>query len=313
MFKPVLILLYSALALIADASFRQPADWGNLIHRQESLYNTIFVYQRGSIVTLRFGRRWAVPIQSQVNLDDLREHRLEYTELSFCGLLYQPQPRRVLTLGLGGGVIPRELRRYYPEAVIDVVEIDKAIPPIARQYFGFAEDPNLRVFVEDGRMFIKKQLRLEQSPRYDLIILDAFNGDYIPFHLMTRQFLEEVRAALSPDGVVVANVFYGNLLFDAEWATFLEVFGRCQAFMGKDSGNAMLVSTGPLVRQPEAKELIDRARDLQEKRSFAFSLVSIARRLRPALRPDAQARALTDDRAPVDWLRDQQRKKPPAY
>lgn len=302
--KTILILLF----LIPAAAWGQPEDWGKLVHREESLYNTIFVYQRRSIVTLRFGRRSAVPIQTQVDLDNLRQHRLDYTELSFCGLLYQSEPKRVLVLGLGGGVIPRDLRYYYPDAVIDVAEIDEAIVPIAKKYFAFAEDQKLKVHVDDGRMFIKKQLRLEEPPRYDLIILDAFNGDYIPFHLMTREFLEEVKAVLSPEGVVVANVFYDNLLFDAEWVTFRTVFEHCQVFMGKDSGNAMLVSPGPAGRPLEVEELIDRARALQEKRRFAFSLVSVARCIKPALRPDPDAQVLTDDRAPVDWLRDQQKK-----
>jgi spermidine synthase len=304
-----IILIFCLLTMGLSAAWGQPEEWGQQVHRQESLYNTIFVYQRRSIVTLRFGRRSAVPIQTQVDLDDLRRHQLEYTELSFCGLLYQSEPKRVLVLGLGGGVIPRDLRYYYPDAVIDIAEIDEAIVPVAKKYFAFAEDEKMKVHVDDGRMFIKKQLRLEESPRYDLIILDAFNGDYIPFHLMTQEFLEEVKAVLAPEGVVVANVFYDNLLFDAEWVTFLAVFEHCQVFMGKDSGNAMLVSTGPAGRPLEVKELVDRARALHEKRPFAFSLISIARCIKPALRPDSDAKVLTDDRAPVDWLRDQQKKE----
>ena len=284
-----------------------PAEWGQLIARRESLYNTIFVYQQGSVVTLRFGRRAAVPIQSQVDLNNLREHQLEYTELVFCGLLYVPEPNSVLVLGLGGGVIPRELRYYYPEAVIDVVEIDEAILPLAKQYFAFAEDEKMKVFIDDGRMFIKKQLRGPHPPQYDLIILDAFNGDYIPFHLMTREFLEEVRRALSPRGVVAANVFFDNQLFDAEWATFLAVFGRCEVFLGRFSGNAILLSGGSQVQMPSAAELLERARRLQEQRKFAFSLPAVAQCIIPDLKPDSQALVLTDDRAPVDWLRQQRR------
>lgn len=284
-----------------------PESWGKQVAQKESLYNTIFVYQRGPIMTLRFGRRAAVPIQTQVDLDDLREHMLEYTELAFCGLLYTPEPKRILVLGLGGGVIPREMRYYFPEAQIDVAEIDEAIPPLARQYFGFQEDEKLKVHIEDGRIFIKKQLRLDEPPQYDIIVLDAFNGDYIPFHLMTREFLEEVNGVLSPDGVVVANVFSSNLLFDSEYATFLDAFGRCHVYRGRDSGNAMLVSPRSQQALPEVKDLLERARQLQEKHRFAFSLISVARCIKPNLKPDKDAMVLTDDRAPVNWLREQQR------
>lgn len=297
------VLMLAAVQSVPAA----PAEWGQLIARRESLYNTIFVYQQASVVTLRFGRRAAVPIQSQVDLNNLREHQLEYTELAFCGLLYVPEPNSILVLGLGGGVIPRELRYYYPEAVIDVVEIDEAILPLAKQYFAFAEDEKMKVFIDDGRMFIKKQLRGPHPPQYDLIILDAFNGDYIPFHLMTREFLEEVRRALSPRGVVAANVFFDNQLFDAEWATFLAVFGRCEVFLGRFSGNAILLSGGSQVQMPSAAELLERARRLQEQRKFAFSLPAVAQCIMPDLKPDSQALVLTDDRAPVDWLRQQRR------
>ena len=51
---------------------------------------------------------------------------------------------------------------------------------------------------------------------WDYIMLDAFTGDYIPEHLMTREFLEEVSAALTEDGVLVANTFASSALYDAE-------------------------------------------------------------------------------------------------
>ncbi len=285
----------------------EPEDWGRLIHRKDSLYNTIFVYQRGPIVTLRFGRRGGVPIQSQVHLDELHRHMLDYTKMTFCGLLYQPRPQRMLVLGLGGGVIPRQMRDFFPEAQIDVVEIDEAIVPIAKRYFAFADDETLKVHIEDGRVFIKKQLRLEKPPQYDFIVLDAFNGDYIPFHLMTREFLREVRGVLAEGGVVVANVFYTNRLFDAELATFLDVFGPCHVYMSRDSGNAMLVSQAEDEPMPEVEALIERARDLQETHRFSFNLITVAKCIRPTLRPEKNANVLTDDRAPVNYLRQQER------
>ena len=280
---------------------------GRLIHKEDSLYHRIFVYQRGSMVTLQFGTRPLVPIQSQVNMSSLRRHMLEYTKLAFCGLLYNPQPERMLMLGLGGGVIPREMHHYFPKLEIDVVEIDPVIPKIAKQFFGFYEDDKLRVHIADGRIFIKKQLRRDPVPKYDIVILDAFNSDYIPFHLMTKEFLEEVKGVLAEDGVVIANVFYTNSLFDAELKTFLAVFGRCQVFLGDYSTNAMLVATGSNVPTLTDKEAVARAKKLQRKHRLGFSLPKVARRLRTGIRPDSQAKVLTDDRAPVNWLRNRRR------
>jgi len=282
---------------------------GQLIHKKNSLYHRIFVYRRGPVVTLQFGKRRAVPMQSQVNLSDLRQHMLEYTMLSFCGLLYAPEPERMLVLGLGGGVIPRELHYYFPALDIHVVEIDPEIPLIAKRFFGFREDDKLKVHIADGRMFIKKQLRRDPVPKYDLIILDAFNSDYIPFHLMTKEFLEEVKGVLAEDGVVIANVFYNNRLFDAELKTFLAVFGRCQVFFGAHSTNAMLVAPGPAGTTLTVREAVRRAKILQRKHRLAFNVLTVAKRLRPKRRPDSRAEVLTDDLAPVNWLRKQERRK----
>ena len=308
--KAVLILMFCVahLWLGLFVSVAAARGSGRLIHKKDSLYHRIFVYRGGSVVTLQFGRRPTVPMQSQVDLSNLRRHMLEYTMLSFCGLLYQLEPERMLVLGLGGGVIPREMRYYFPELEIDVAEIDPEIPQIATEFFGFREDDKLRVHIDDGRMFIKKQLGREAAVKYDIVILDAFNGDYIPFHLMTKEFLEEVKGVLAEDGVVVANVFYDNRLFDAEFKTFLTVFGRCQVFPGDYSMNAMLAAPGPAGATLTNREAVGRARVLQRKSGLAFDLVTVAKQLRAKTRPDPRAKVLTDDRAPVNWLRAQERR-----
>jgi spermidine synthase len=302
----ILIFCVAVFLQLLIVSAAAAGGFGQLIHEKDSLYHRIFVYERGSIVTLQFGKRRPGNIQSRVNVSKLRRHMLEYTKLSFCGLLYAPEPERMLMVGLGGGVIPREMHHYFPSLDIDVVEIDPEIPVIARRFFDFREDDKLRVHVADGRMFIKKQLRRNPVPKYDVVILDAFNSDYIPFHLMTKEFLEEVKGVLSEDGVVIANVFYANRLFDAELKTFLAVFGRCQVFFGGKSGNAMLVSPGSTGETLTKREAVGRAKTLQRRHRFDFDLPAVARRLRLETRPDSQSKVLTDDRAPVNWLRKQE-------
>jgi len=311
--KALLILMFCVAAFwqLLFVSVVAARELGRLIHKKNSLYHRIFVYQHGSVVTLQFGRRSPVQMQSQVNLSDLRQHMLEYTKLAFCGLLYNSEPERMLVLGLGGGVIPREMHHYFPELEVQVVEIDPEIRLIATRFFGFREDDKLRVHIDDGRVFIKKQLRRDPVPKYDLVILDAFNSEYIPFHLMTKEFLEELKGVLAEDGVVIANVFHSNRLFDAEIKTFLAVFGRCQVFLGAYSGNAMLVATGPTGPTLTIKEALDRARMLQRKHRLAFNVRTVANRLRPNIRPDSHAKVLTDDRAPVNWLRAQETRKSP--
>jgi len=301
--------LYAALACagVAHAQLH-----GRLIHQTNTLYHRVFVYQQGSVVTLQFGRQRTTLVQSQVDVASPRRHMLEYSRLTFSGLLYQPEPERMLVVGLGGGVIPRELHHHFPRALIDVAEIDPEVAAVAERFFGFRTDERLRVHIGDGRMFVRKQARSTPVQKYDLIVLDAFNSDYIPFHLMTREFLEELKGVLADDGVVVANVFSNNRLCDAELKTFAAVFGRCQVFMGVESANAMIVSPGPDGPVLTVGQAVARAEELRKKHTFAFDLRAVARRLRPDVRPDPRADVLTDDRAPVNWLRGQETSRQPA-
>ena len=89
-----------------------------------------------------------------------------------------------------------------------------------------------------GRRFAKKGYRVElavdgydalakmEKDHYDLILLDAFNGDYIPEHLMSAEFFEEVKKLLPANGMVVANTFSSSRLYSAESQTYAQVFGK---------------------------------------------------------------------------------------
>jgi len=306
------VVLFGVTVCAVLAGGRQPRPGeAQLVYRKDSLYHQIFVYRQGSIVTLRFGKSRFAGRQSELDLGNLWRHCLEYTELAYCGLLYKPDPAKILVVGLGGGTIPRDMHHYLPEAEIDVVELDPEILKVAEEYFHFEQDEKLRVHVADGRMLVRKLSREQSETKYDMVILDAFNSDYIPFHLMTREFLKEVQGILSDDGVVVANVWYTNRLFDAELKTFLEVYGRSQVFFGARSGNALLVALGPDVEVLGEKEAAEAASELQGEHKFAFDIREVAKRLRLDARPDPDAKVLTDDLAPVNWLREQERAEQP--
>jgi len=98
------------------------------------------------------------------------------------------------------------------------------VEEIAEEFFNFVPGPNTENFISDGRVFVKRAaLRGEQ---YDLIMLDAFEADYIPEHMLTREFLEEVKSIMTPDGVLVANTFSRSALYDYESVTYQAVFGE---------------------------------------------------------------------------------------
>ncbi|ADU50339.1 Spermine synthase [Thermaerobacter marianensis DSM 12885] len=195
-------------------------DGARVLFQRNTLYHHLRVEDRGDSRFLRFDNSW----QSGMYLDDPVRARFEYTDVMHAGWALNPQARRVLLVGLGGGSIPKRILASYPDATVDVVELDPVVVDVARRYFFLPSDPRLRVYVDDGRRFVR------QAPgRYDLVMLDAYYADAIPFHLTTVEFLEEVRSRLAPGGVVVANVI-GSLegprsaLLRAFYRTYREVF-----------------------------------------------------------------------------------------
>src|SRR5262249_34785739 len=105
---------------------------------------------------------------------------------------------------------------------IEVVELDPSVVKIAHGYFGYQEGTKTKVIVEDGRVFIKRT-KLSGN-QYDLIILDAFTDEYIPEHMMTREFIKEVKTVLAPNGVLAANTINTSRLYDNESVTYKSVF-----------------------------------------------------------------------------------------
>ena len=220
------------------------------------MYTRLIVDDEGSIRCLKFTLIRKNSRQTCIDRNNPQRLVFDYAKMTLSALLLKPDPERILIIGLGGGTLPNALRDILPSAVIDTVEIDEAVVRVAKQFFGFAEDKQNRVYVQDARVFGKRAaLRGEQ---YGLIILDAFDGEYIPEHLMTAEFLSEMRGLLSNDGVLVANTFASSKLYDYESATYAEAFGGFLNFRLPTSGNRVILV-------PQARLDFDERRQLDRK------------------------------------------------
>ena len=98
--------------------------------------------------------------------------------------------KKILMLGLGGGSISTYLGALHAGAAIDTVEIDRRVIETAKNYFGLRETERVRYLDGDGRVFLNRSKEL-----YDLILLDAYRGGYVPFHLLDQGVLHAGQAA----------------------------------------------------------------------------------------------------------------------
>ncbi len=274
-----------------------------VLHEERSLYSRILVKQEGSTVCLQFSVRSQQRNQSCINSRRPREMVFAYTRMSMVSLLFTPDPRNILVVGLGGGTLPTAFRDLYPAAHIDSVEIDPAVVRVAERFFQFEASDNLRVHTQDARVWTKRAMR--RGKRYDIIILDAFNGEYIPEHLMTREYLEETKALLAPGGTLLANTFAISDLYDHESTTYTSVFGSFINFRIPESANRVIIVGDRALSDDELRNRADALR--APLKPYAVPIerftdyVIKARKARPDWR--TTARVLTDQYAPANLLR----------
>jgi spermidine synthase len=285
---PLFLLLLSACGSSSQV--------GNVIHQERSLYRDIYVAEEKGERCMYFRLRGNPGKQSCIDLAAPDKMVSEYSRLMMAGLYVHPQPRRILAIGLGGGVVPAVLQRLLPDAEMDVVEIDPAVVRVAGSHFNFRAGPRTRVHEADGRVFVKHQLGAGE--KYDLILLDAYDNEYIPEHLLTVEFLREVAGLLGPTGAIVSNTWSSSGLYDHESVTYEAAFGR---FLNFKSRNRIIVA-GPAAATP--RDRIEAAASAWEERlrPFGVSQDELLSRLRMDRDWDFQAQILTDQYSPSNLL-----------
>ncbi|MTV25119.1 spermidine synthase [Nitriliruptoraceae bacterium ZYF776] len=238
---------------------------------------------------------------SYVDLEDPTYLEFAYTQLfgdAFTAI--GPPGEAVDTLHIGGGgfTMPGYLRATRPGSDHVVLEVDPLLVEISQQELGLELGDDLEVLTGDARTSI----RGVTEDRFDAVVMDAFGGVSVPWHLATREFLGEVEATMTDDGLHMANVIdYGPRDFlRAYVATTQDTFahvavvGPAERFGPRDvegGGNVVvLASQAPL----PLDELLDAnaARGDDDVALVGEDLDAWV----------GDAPVLTDDFAPVDQL-----------
>lgn len=295
--QSIRIVLSVLLAAIGLCAGEARAQFMTLTHSERSLYREVLVYEENGLRCMCFTRQCRIGRQSCIDPRNPDHFALNYTRMMLAGTLFAHEdPRRVLIVGLGGGSIATALRKLAPAIQVDVVEIDPAVTRVAKRFFNFVDEPPVRVSELDGRVFVKRAAR--EGRQYDVILLDAFDHEYIPEHLLTREFLLEVKALMAPRGVLVANTFSSSRLYDHESTTYASVFGT---FYNLKRENRVIVTR--LGGLPTAQELAQRAARYEAAlRPFGADTASLLKMFNTQVDWDTGARVLTDQYSPANLL-----------
>lgn len=264
---------------------------GRIAH-VETEYNDVFITRRQNQLVMSFQVKGWDYTESATNLADPDDLPLRYAQVMSVAAIYPEAPRKILMLGLGGGSISTYLGRFLPEAAITTVEIDPGVITAAKTYFGLRETERLRYRAGDGRVVLNRSSEL-----YDLILLDAYRGGYVPFHLLTREFYTLVKQRLAPGGAAAFNVHDGSKLYASTIRTLGEVFPALDLYP-TGIGEVIAVASATAL---DKQTLALRAAQLQERHGFRFPLPQLLQRRMD--NPQGQAAngdLITDDFAPAD-------------
>ncbi|MDI6811962.1 MAG: fused MFS/spermidine synthase [Desulfitobacteriaceae bacterium] len=208
----------------------------------------------------------------------------------------EPNPKAWILGSAGGtmlGLFEHWVRPTIPDLTLTGVEIDPDVIPLGQKYFGLtgSEGP---VVNADARTFLHTR-----SDQADLIVVDAYTQQiYIPFHLSTQEFYQDVKTHLTPGGILALNINAispSSRLLRSFQHTLATVFPYTYILPVPDSLNYVLLAASQPINLTQAEDKIP------------LELSPFYQAYRENLKPAStqEGLILTDDKAPVEFLTDQ--------
>jgi spermidine synthase len=216
-----------------------------------------------------------------------------YYDFMLLGTLLTPF-KDVLILGTGAGTSIRQFLFFEPGVKIDAVELDPKVVAAGKQFFELPEVPNLKIFVEDARPFLK---RIEK--KYDVIEMDIFSGGpFVPFYLSTKEYFKLISNKLKPKGLLLMNSLrignkddFSNRLSQ----TILEEFPSLYKI--NLNNNVLILATKEKTTLNSVKKILSENTGSKIKPIVEYALKNIQE-----FTSDTKNGIFTDDQAPTERL-----------
>lgn len=225
-------------------------------------------------------------IQSAMLIEDPHGLALAYTRSMMAALLFQPEPRDVVMIGLGGGSMAKWVYKRLPRTRTVAVEVDFRVVSAAHRMFHLPLGrKRLRVIVGDGAEYVA------QHPRSaDIIFLDAFVNHRQAPSIRTAEFYASARQALRRDGILAINFMSDDTGLRAYLGRLAQAFeGRlaCLRAVGEDNVIVFAFADDPGVITPAS--LAGRAISLQRQHGLTFRHFAEHLRTLDRIRVDGRA------------------------
>jgi spermidine synthase len=224
---------------------------------------SVEVSERDGVRSLHLGSE---TVQSSMRLSDPVELVLSYTRAMMGFLLFHPQPRRIVMIGLGGGSLAKFVYYRMPEVDTTVVETEQQVILAARSLFHVPQDEaRFRVEQAEGAAWVASH-----PGCCDVLLVDGYDGNEHVASLASEAFYADARTALGDDGVLVANLWSSDERFDTYLQRMERVFAVVLCLPAERRGNVIALAFARSPGQPRWDDLRDRARRLQARYGLEF-------------------------------------------
>ncbi|MCX7723905.1 MAG: fused MFS/spermidine synthase [Thermodesulfovibrio sp.] len=297
----LLLLIFIPLIGVYDVAFKPVIKEDNYYYKESSyytikLYNTYSSDKKTELEALVLDNL----IHSYVNLNDPLHLEYEYLRIYSDILKWRFKKNenfKTLSIGGGGYTFPRYMEVYYPNAEIDVVEIDPEVTKVAYEHLGLPPNTRIKSYNTDGRWYV-----MNCKKKYDVIFIDAFNDLSVPYHLTTKEFAQQLKNIMEPKGILLTNIidnFQKGAFLPSYLKTLREVFGD-NVFLLSISPDFEKIGTSTFVVLAGDIDIESLKRFIEKNKDTTASI--IPKSLFNDFINRKQAVVLTDDYAPVDNL-----------
>jgi spermidine synthase len=160
-----------------------------------------YLAERDGILALHFD---ALSTQSVMNIERPDELVFAYTRTMMSFLLFEPSPRHIAMIGLGGGSLAKYCYRHLPRTKITVVEINPDVISLRNEFAIPADNARFKVLLGCGARWVAAS-----ASQTDVLIVDGFDVEGLPEQLSCQQFYDDCYAALADNGIMVVNLWRG--------------------------------------------------------------------------------------------------------
>jgi spermidine synthase len=290
------VIVAACLLILAGATSVVALGGSEVVYETQTAYSDLRITDSDGVRTMYLD---GVP-QSATYIDGREGYVFGYSPYTHIPLLMQDDVENVLVIGGGGFSTPKRYVEEY-DVTVDVVEIDPQVVDAAKTYFNVSESDDLRIHVQDGRSFLEST-----DTTYDVVILDAFRKDQVPFHLTTQEFMQLVNDRLDSDGTLMANIIsarsgQGSAFYRAMVKTMRTEFPHVYSFPTADTGALQNIELVASKRAEGYSEADLRANNDPARIGLDLS-AQISRYTPTDEIPTDDVPVLTDDYAPTERL-----------